>query len=214
MKIWKGNTVRVGGSIDIRPCFTQDMTRYCGKEFIVRNVYGNDVYITPYKHKTKADSWSWCHEMFELIEEGYTEKQKAKRESMKSIGVENKTELIEEMLKKVDKQKILRIFAGSFNISMKTLNGVDKLLKQWAEAKVDLYEILGRNLKVEKEIEYSVSGREIKKLVVEEIGNKFPIIGKYLTSINERSYANNTYDDELYFLKAYCPTLVSRYEVV
>ena len=78
---------------------------------------------------------------------------KKKKAKVKKVDLEDK-EIIEEMLKKVDRAKVAKIFASILKKNPKELLGVDKILENWAMAKKDLYILLGRELKIETEMEY------------------------------------------------------------
>lgn len=62
-------------------------------------------------------------------------------------------QLKKEMLKKVDKQKIKKLLAMCYNKKDCEIKGLEQLLKEWADKKVSLYKVLGRELKIRKDID-------------------------------------------------------------
>lgn len=64
-----------------------------------------------------------------------------------------KEQLKKEMLKKVDKRKCKKVYAMCLQMKQSTLVGFDKLLDEWAEAKLPLYKLMGEQLKVCKTID-------------------------------------------------------------
>lgn len=179
-----------GGDINTHFYFTPEMKQFCGKEYIVTERYYNGkVGLRPKSHKFSTTYYSVSADMIEIVEENYVENRK---KEAKPVEIETNQDIIQEMISKVDKNKLLRIFAGSFNMNLKEIHGVDKLLEQWAKAKAELYIILGNQLKIEKEIEYEKSGEEIKREAV-ELADQFPIFKYIAECIPTGDYETNTY---------------------
>lgn len=76
--------------------------------------------------------------------------------------------LMKEMIKKVDKKKLKKLIAMCFNIKDCEVLGLEQLLEEWAEQKVNLYKLFGNQLKIEKEIDIS---KEKLKEIQEQTGN-------------------------------------------
>lgn len=99
-------------------------------------------------------------EMIEISEEEIEEK-------IEKVEVEDS--IIEEMIKKVDIAKMKKILASAFRKKSTSLKGVDVLLREWAEAKKEIYVLFGNKLEIEKEIEsdmnISLFKTEIKEFV-------------------------------------------------
>lgn len=66
-----------------------------------------------------------------------------------------KEQLKKEMLKKVDIKKCKKVYAMSMMMKGSSLKGFEKILDEWAEAKLPLYVLFGENLKISKEITIS-----------------------------------------------------------
>lgn len=143
-----------------------------GKRAIIRLVDGGLAKLDFLDVKDYHETNVFSTEALEIVEEGYQkrmeEELKAKRVK-KEIDVEN-DEVIKEMLDKVDIEKFNKILSGAFRMKASSLLGVDKLLKDWACAKRELYLALGRNLTIRKSVEYEMSDRdaeERKKILID-----------------------------------------------
>ena len=87
--------------------------------------------------------------------------------------MENNEALIEEMLSKVDVRKVKRIISSSLQINATKLRGIVKLLREWAEAKVEVYKLFDNNLKITVEREVEIDREEFYRMS-QEIMHKFP----------------------------------------
>ena len=110
------------------------------------------------------DSFIFCSEMLEIVEEGYRQRVEEELRA-KILGSSKATddEVIAEMISKVDKDKIRKILAGALRIKGTAFVGVDKMLNQWATAKKDIYLGLGRQLTITKEAEYIMDSNEARE---------------------------------------------------
>lgn len=189
--------------------FPSAMKKYCGKEYLITKIKKNNVYtVVPFGHKMSVSMFRILQEMIEIVEENYVEKHKGSIKMNKTNEVEYKNEeIIKEMISKVDRQKLLRIFAGSFNMNQKDIVGLDKLLEEWAKAKAELYVTLGNNLKIEKEIETDMSIIELKSMF-NDIVNKFPVFKSVVHDLYEKSIRENIYNGDFSRYQQYCPELV------
>lgn len=61
--------------------------------------------------------------------------------------------LKKEMIKKVDKRKLKKLIAMCFNIKDCEVLGLDNLLNEWANKKVELYKLFNKELKLVREID-------------------------------------------------------------
>ena len=75
--------------------------------------------------------------------------------------------LKKEMIKKVDKRKLKKLLAMCFNIKDCEILGLDKMLKLWADKKVELYKLFGNELKIERSIDIT---KEKLKEIEEQTG--------------------------------------------
>ena len=81
--------------------------------------------------------------------------------------MEEKTDemLKKEMIKKVDKRKIKKLIAMCFKLKDCEILGLDQLLEEWANKKVNLYKLLGNELKIERNID--ISKDKVKEIAEE-----------------------------------------------
>lgn len=112
--------------------------------------------------------------MIEVVEENYMGRKKkewanAQNESMKNIN----EELIQEMISKVDVRKMKRILSASLQLNAKQIKGIPELLREWANAKKDLYLLFDKQLRITTSKEYEVD--DIEKIgMLRAIRDKFP----------------------------------------
>ena len=91
------------------------------------------------------------------------------------------------MLEKVNVTKFKKILAGALRMKASSLLGVDKLLKDWACAKREIYLALGRNLTIRKTIEYEMESRDVLEKM-KELMRKFPRLLLHFKRYFVRSY--------------------------
>jgi len=110
--------------------------------------------------------------MVKITEKNYItnlkEKEKIKAKEKRLIET---FDIIHEMKDKVNIKDFKKIYAGSLTKIPKELKGVEVLLYQWALAKKEIYKMLGRNLNIEKEIEYQMDASaitEAKEVLIKE----------------------------------------------
>ena len=72
---------------------------------------------------------------------------------MKNIKTDE--QLKKEMIKKVDIKKCKKFYAMCCNIQDNKIQGFDKLLQEWANKKVHLYKLLGEELKIVLDMNFS-----------------------------------------------------------
>lgn len=142
-------------------CVTEDL-----KQLVRVHAYGDKHRSTSYFNLPK--------EFVEVISKGDIQNKLKKMEEKKNMREVDYTGVVEEMISKVDKQKMKRILSSSLQINAKDIAGIDAVLKTWAEAKKDIYLLFDRQLSitVEKEIELSESE---KRNYMEELFKEFPV---------------------------------------
>ena len=152
------------------------------KTAIITGVDGAIVYLNFEGEKDDElyyflNSYNYCSELLEIVEEGYTQRmEKAleeKRQKIKKATTTSEEEIINEMLKKVDIEKVKKILSGALRMKASSLLGLDKLLLDWAKAKKDIYVALGRNLTIRKDIEYEMGYNELQE-AKSSLLSKFP----------------------------------------
>lgn len=160
------------------PLYDNNHIELAGKTAIITNYYGDTVEIELENSKNCYFRKLECStEELEIVEEGYQkrvdEELQAKR-IPKDIDVDT-DEVVQEMLKKVDIDKFKKILTGALRIKGTALLGVDKLLKDWACAKREIYLALGRNLVIRKPIEYLMENNvaQERKTKLEEMFPRF-----------------------------------------
>ena len=135
--------------------------------------------------------------LVEIVEENYVENQKkrAKEEIEKMCKkIEETDDIIEEMITKVDIAKFKKILASATAKRASNFQGIDKLLKNWAVAKKDLYLLFGKNLKLSKEIESERTDTDFKGELF-ELFKKFPCLFLlYREMGNFRRFYDNEYE--------------------
>lgn len=157
---------RISGNGDILTedaIFVRDMRNLCGKEAIITELSRGKRIRLFFKNLKERSRWTFTTDMIEIVEEGYKDRIMKENEVLKISKEETKDdEIIKEMISKVDVNKIKKILAGSLRIKGTSLNGLDKLLEDWANAKKDIYLLFGRNLKLTKPIEYEMSNEDLR----------------------------------------------------
>lgn len=159
----------------------------CGKAFELKSTRGGA--------KNREYCYSVACDLARKRENSRRYTQKQKKMKVELDGKEKKssnTDLIKEMITKVDRKKVERILAGSYNIPLTSLTGLDKLLEQWAEAKQDMYLLFGKKLKIEKQIEFELGSREISNKL-EELCNDYPVFMYILNHIDDKELEENKY---------------------
>lgn len=115
---------------------------------------------------------------------------------------EDEEKIIDEMISKVDINTFMKIIYNRASLTMPlaevnkriSLNDCKEYLRRWAISKMDLYIALGRNLKIEKEIE---AEKDMNYFVdkYNEIKNKFPLYLPMLEIISMDDINDNTYHE-------------------
>lgn len=138
----------------------------------------DDVEKQTYREKetiSKINGFTYCGEMVEVIERDYIQKIQEKRnkefEELKAKTLED--DVMKEMLSKVDTKLMKRILSASMKIDATKIVGIDNMLIEWANAKKDLYKLLGNNLKITVERELYMDDNE-KSIQYNKIRGSFP----------------------------------------
>ena len=173
--------------------FSNTMQHLIGKKAIITNIdsYDGEVHLSFLNAKNCDTRFRYSLNMIELVEKNYYKNHKKEKKEMIKV-VENSEEIIQEMLSKVDTRKVKRILSSCFQISATELKGVNKMLKNWAVAKMDLYLILGHELRISKEIEYEASDSDWRNKIT-ELGYKFPGMVFFLENLRMDDFRNNSF---------------------
>ena len=171
---------------------------------IMKSIEGNIPPIKTFERKKQKegyDLWWVSLPMYQLKEGTITYSDKDGEEKPKiptySIATKEKDpEIIKEMISKVDYkrfQKLLSISAsldGRKCVAKKEI--VDKYLQIWAENKYEFYLLLGRNLRITKEVELDMT-REEMRVLINDLGAKFPQYGMMLEMIDTEDFLENRF---------------------
>lgn len=123
-------------------------------------------------------------DFFEVIEES--------KETGEKMEVKNLEEIKKEMISKVDVEKMKKILSACFRTKGTSLKGIEKILDKWAENKAPIYLAFGKQLVLEKDIEFEKEEREIWTEIQELIG-KYPYL--YWFAVNNcRTMCRNEYE--------------------
>lgn len=142
-----------------------------------RNEFGSKGVIALVRTEAKENKQFWIDtNLLEIVEENYLEKKKERvKEDFKKMckKLEATDEIVDEMISKVDVAKFKKILASATAKRGSSFKGIDKLIRNWANSKKDIYLLLGRNLKLTKEIEYEANIDDFK-LDLFELFKQFP----------------------------------------
>ena len=186
--------------------FVEGMHWLCGEKAIVTGLddrvsieFIREKYLRQQPHDRH---WSYIRQFFKIVEKGYKQRidrEKAERIKQakeiaeeKAIKTINKEELMAEMKSKVDIKKVKKILSLCFMMPQKNLLGIDKLLDQWAENKYKLYDILGRTLRLSKEIEYDADASDWDEKKA-EIMRAFPGTYGIINNFDWTCFKDNEY---------------------
>jgi hypothetical protein len=163
---------------------------YIGKTFILKNYnsYGDWRKVIANKFYIDADK-------IELVESGYLDRINKERRALNGNRkvekeISEKDRLKQDMIKKVDKIKMKKIIAGSLDLKLNEIMGVDKLLEDWAESKYEIYKILGENLKISKVIDEKMDGKLLGEKLT-ELKKNFPELFLYIEKFSSSEYLQN-----------------------
>lgn len=165
--------------------FTTEMESLCGRKAIITDIYDKFVDLKIKSTKISYGDFTFTPDMIEIY------KGKDEKEVEKESNKENE-KIIKEMISKVDVKNFKKILASAFRVPSTKLKGIDKLLHNWAEAKKDLYKLLGNELKVSKEFEYDADANFWEE-EREKIAREFPGIGYMLLEMPIKSFIDNKY---------------------
>ena len=164
------------------PLFDEELVELSGETAIVSRI-DRDFDIIKLELEQRKDRLRFIEvstEEIEIVEKGYVkrmEEEAKERRFQTNIDVDT-DEVTQEMLKKVDVDKFKKILVGSLRVKGTALLGVDKLLKDWARAKREIYLALGRNLVIRKPIEYLMEDKDVKEKQI-ALASKFPRVFSY-----------------------------------
>ena len=104
-------------------------------------------------------------------------------------------QIIEEMIKKVDKKRLKTLLniSASLGEDMRYIvdnSMVDKYLNLWANAKYEFYLLFGRNLTMEQNIEFEISEKEMR-ILKEDLCREFPKYGVYVSNMPTEYFISN-----------------------
>ena len=166
--------------------FIEEMEKLCGKKATIRDIYGKFVELKFSEKERVSDDITFTTDMIEIFK-----KEGVKREVKKENDEEN-DKIIEEMISKVDVKKFKKILASAFEVPGTQLKGVDKILHNWARAKIDLYRLLGNEIKVTKTVEYTADEQYWNEQKI-KLAQDFPGIGYMLMDIPSYCFRKNEY---------------------
>lgn len=177
------------------------MGHLCGEKAIITEIVGERVALY-FIGKITDTGYHYSKDMIELVERNYRAKYEAmlkkkkelaakKAEEKKKSAKEKENEdIIQQMISQVDIKKIKKILSMSFKIPQKRLEGLDKLLLQWAAAKQNLFLLLDKHLKISKPIEYQADDNDWQERR-EQLCQAFPGTAYILNQLPTRSFTNN-----------------------
>lgn len=186
--------------------FSRGMKNLCGEKAVVTNVGWGRIEIRFIREKELRQRcdiyWNWVEEFFNIVEKGYAERIRKEKEEKIATAKENAKEKVakdidkdtlkEEMKSKVDVKKVKKILSLCFMKPQKDFKGIDKLLDQWAENKYKLYDMLGRTLRLEKEIEFDATASDWYDKRT-EIMREFPGTFGILRNLDWTCFKDNRY---------------------
>lgn len=200
--------------------FANDMFESCGKEYLIYMV-GNldddeefiDYCLRNIQTKQKS-SWTWSRWMFDVVKEFAPHRDEEREKAMSKVEDQDWETIKEEMKSKIDRQKIIKIIAGSCDIRMKDVQGIDTILEDWAEAKKHTYLDLGRNISITKKCQIAFNSDNFGENL-EFLKEKFPKYAYTLIHLSSSELINNEYyGDNLEYIHQYFPEIKRRNEAV
>lgn len=168
--------------------FTKEMEELCGRRAIVTKQYGKFVELDFRGKEQVSQCFTFTTDMIEI----FRRKDEGKTDATRTESSEETEGIIEEMISKVDVKKFKKILASAFEVPATKLKGVDRILRYWANAKKDLYKLLGNEIKVSKEIEYNAD-KEYWREQIRKFAQEFPGIGYMLLNMNIDAFVENKY---------------------
>lgn len=179
------------GTIECEASFTSEMYPLAGAKAIIQRIYSDCISLRFLTTKRCSTNFTFTKDMIEIVEKNYVKNHKKERKEMPKYSLED--EIVQEMIGKVDVKKVKRILSSSFQISATKLVGVQKMLEDWATSKRDLYLILGKNLRIEKEIKFEAGQTEWQEKI-NNLAMKFPGTACLLIdSLSWRNFKDNRY---------------------
>lgn len=153
----------------------RDESNFSNKKAIVTGVGSSKVFLSINWGK-ESKLQQFPIEYVRVVQKNYLgdlikkqkERTKLRTESIDYTGV------VEEMISKVDKTKMKRILSTSLKMNAKDVVGIDVLLKEWAEAKKDIYLLFDRQLSITVEREFDLDYNE-KLNYFKGFEEKFPV---------------------------------------
>lgn len=180
------------GDFMTKQTFVKSARKFCDKKAIItyKNENRLDLKFLGMK-RNEYEDYRFSDDMIEIVEEGHMKKNTKIKKMRKPRNMSDE-DIIKEMISKVDVTKMKKILASSLRVKATELKGLKIMLEDWAKAKKDLYILLGKNLKVCKEIEYQAGESEWKENV-NILSQKFPAIFYMLDSIPTKCFSDNVY---------------------
>lgn len=105
-----------------------------------------------------------------------------------------KSEIIEEMISKVDKENLRSMMSLGYRTKLISDEVLNIYLQQWAYAKYEFYLMLGRNLSVSKEIVVSAPTNELEGKII-SLKSKYSCYSIILNLFNINDYIDNVCPD-------------------
>lgn len=130
-----------------------------------------------------------------LRSEGLKEDPIKQHNPLKELSLDERRAAIEEMKSKIDSKERIQmakaISAGTRLVDFfDAKNAVERMVDDWAEAKVDLYLLLGRRVRVHKSIHVKVEDKIIDEMV-KEYGSQNTLFHQILGSFSPREWISN-----------------------
>lgn len=106
------------------------------------------------------------------------------------IGQEPTLKDINEMISKVNRERLVNVFRYANGGRPVKTDIVDKYLEDWAKKKFDIYCMFGRNLTISQSVEFQMDDQEMRSLV-DELMKKFPKYAPLLSKFEIKYYVSN-----------------------
>lgn len=125
------------------------------------------------------------------------EKTKDEKEELRTVSLirEFTDDDVKEMISKVDIERLRKQFQAAGSVGKKPITVTDEMLffylEKWAVNKMPYYLMFGRNLTIQKHIEYDMEENEMSCLV-NELVRKYPKYALNITRIPPKFFVSNT----------------------
>ena len=160
------------------------------KKIIVKQIL-EDGTIIPYFLDGKYIESPIKVSQVKLLKKNYLQELEAKTKKNKDEKkILEDIETIDEMLSKVNEKDFRKIYAGSILAIPNELKGIALLLNQWAFNKRHLYKMMGNNLSISKELEYTKDESSIRQ-DREELYRAFPGASYVINNLHDIELLTN-----------------------